>query len=155
MSPLGTEFHSKSNTLVGLLEEQVHRDYDPWTDRKTWTRTDLRCSRTRTSTRVVSYGEGAILDTSSLALRAATDTKSSTPTDNGQAFQACPKGREGSGYIRSYSPQARHLASIRVLKTATSARATRLQGILGVVVSVGKVALVADGRRGGRMGGSL
>lgn len=73
----------------------------------------------------------------------------------GQAFQACPKGREGSGYIPSYSPRDRHLASIRVLKKASGARATGPQGILGVVVSVGNVALVADRRRGGRMGGSL
>lgn len=68
---------------------------------------------------------------------------------------SCPKGREGSGYIPTYSPPARHLASIRVLKTASSARATGPQGILGVVVSVGKVALVTDGRREGRVGGSL
>lgn len=73
----------------------------------------------------------------------------------GQAFQACPKRRECSGYIPSYSPRDRHLASTRVLKKASSARATGPRGILGVVVSVGKVALVADRRRGGRMGGSL
>lgn len=73
----------------------------------------------------------------------------------GQAFQACPKRRECSGYIPSYSPRDRHLASTRVLKKASSARATGPRGILGVVVFVGKVALVAHRRRGGRMGGSL
>lgn len=55
--PLGTEFRSKSNTLVGLLEEQVHRDYDPWTNRKTCTRTDLRsCQEHGAAERAPAHG---------------------------------------------------------------------------------------------------
>lgn len=41
--PLGTEFSSTSNTREGLrFGEQVHGDCGPGTDRKTWTRRDLR-----------------------------------------------------------------------------------------------------------------
>lgn len=89
--PLGTEFRSKSNTLVDLLEEQVHRDYDPWTDRKTWTRTGLRSHKSMVQPnahqhtgcelrRRRNHTPALLLDTGRLALRAATKRKASTPT---------------------------------------------------------------------------
>lgn len=89
---LGTEFRSKPNTLVGLLEEQVHRDYDPWTDRKTWTMSGLRSHKSMVQQnahqhtgcelrRRRNHTPALLLDTGSLVLRAATDRRASTPTD--------------------------------------------------------------------------
>lgn len=117
------------------------------------------CSRTRTSTRVVSYGGGATIR-QPFCWTPAASSCGQRQTEEPQRLQTSLPGlsqrkRRQRLYTQLLTAGPPSCFNPGPKDDVQRARATGSQGILGVVVSVGKVALVADGRRGGWMGGSL